>query len=101
MGYSFPVMATSITQTSSERIGRVMALIVVAACASPPAAPRTASPVSQEAGAPFATPDAAAAADARDDEAIARASQEYLDLLVELWPQGATAIGLHARDTEL
>jgi uncharacterized protein (DUF885 family) len=36
-----------------------------------------------------------------DDEAIAKAGHELLDLLVEVHPEEATALGLHARDHEL
>jgi uncharacterized protein (DUF885 family) len=36
-----------------------------------------------------------------DDEAIARAGQEYLDLFAELHPEEATALGLHKYDAEL
>lgn len=32
---------------------------------------------------------------------MAKAAQEYLDLVVELFPERATALGLHARDGEL
>lgn len=36
-----------------------------------------------------------------DDAAIATAGQEYLDLLVEIHPEDATALGLHRNDAEL
>src|SRR5687767_10362273 len=39
--------------------------------------------------------------DHRDDQAIAAACQAYVDLLVEIRPEMATGLGLHARDTEL
>lgn len=38
---------------------------------------------------------------ATDDDAIARAGQAYVDLLVQISPETATQLGLHARDTEL
>jgi uncharacterized protein (DUF885 family) len=36
-----------------------------------------------------------------DDAAVQRAGQEYLDLLVEISPESATALGLHKNDAEL
>jgi len=36
-----------------------------------------------------------------DDEEIAKAGRRFLDLLVEVHPEKATALGLHARDHEL
>ena len=36
-----------------------------------------------------------------DDPVIAKAGQEYLDLLVEIHPENATALGLHKNDAEL
>jgi uncharacterized protein (DUF885 family) len=38
---------------------------------------------------------------AMDDEAIAKACQAYVDLLVEIHPEQATGLGLHQRDTDL
>jgi uncharacterized protein (DUF885 family) len=47
-------------------------------------------------------PDAAGpASDTSDDTAIDRASAEYLDLLIAISPESATALGVHARDSEL
>jgi uncharacterized protein (DUF885 family) len=37
----------------------------------------------------------------RDDAAIARAGQAYVDLVVKISPETATQLGLHDRDTEL
>jgi uncharacterized protein (DUF885 family) len=39
--------------------------------------------------------------DTSDDAAIAKASQDFLDMMVELSPEFATERGLHARDAEL
>ena len=36
-----------------------------------------------------------------DDALIAGAGQEYLDLFVEIHPEDATALGLHAHDADL
>ena len=36
-----------------------------------------------------------------DDAAIAKAAAEYLELLTDVYPETATSLGLHARDTEL
>lgn len=36
-----------------------------------------------------------------DDALIARAAREYLDLILEIHPETATALGLHASDAEL
>ena len=36
-----------------------------------------------------------------DDAAVQKAGQEYLDLLVEIAPESATALGLHKNDAEL
>ncbi len=81
----------------------VAALLGVLACGSdreaPPAAPPPAPPPpASTALAPPAPPAPAANA---DDAAIAKAEQAYLDLLVEISPETATSLGLHAKDTEL
>jgi hypothetical protein len=39
--------------------------------------------------------------DTRDDADIAKAGQDYIDLLVSIAPERATQLGLHTRDTEL
>jgi uncharacterized protein (DUF885 family) len=36
-----------------------------------------------------------------DDAAIAKAAEDYLALLVDVYPEAATSLGLHARDAEL
>ena len=41
------------------------------------------------------------AASGGDDAAIAKAAQDYLDLLRDVSPETATGLGLHARDAEL
>ncbi len=48
-----------------------------------------------------ASPATPKAAENEDDAAIAKAAQEYLDLLVEIHPEQATALGLHKNDAEL
>jgi uncharacterized protein (DUF885 family) len=67
--------------------------------------PRTTPPLASASTAPGAAASApspkAADTDAADDAAIAEAAKVYLDLLVEVSPETATALGLHARDTEL
>lgn len=51
--------------------------------------------------APLAPRAASTDAPPPDDAAIAKAVDDYLDLLVEVHPERATALGLHARDAEL
>jgi hypothetical protein len=41
------------------------------------------------------------AEDSRDDAAIALAAQAYLDLVVQIHPERATSLGVHAHDKEL
>ncbi|WP_394842611.1 DUF885 domain-containing protein [Pendulispora brunnea] len=77
----------------------VSVLALVAACGSgsaeaPPPAP---PPVAAQ---PAATADAGAS-DTADDADIAAYGKKYVDLVVELWPEAATSLGLHARDAEL
>ncbi len=62
--------------------------------AAPPVAKAASSPASP---APAAEPPRPHG----DDEAIAKAAQEYLDLFAELHPEEATSLGLHTRDAEL
>jgi uncharacterized protein (DUF885 family) len=68
---------------------RVLAIALCALLACPPA--------------PLITPPVAGppAEDTRDDPEIARAGQEYIDLIVATSPEHATTLGLHARDKDL
>jgi uncharacterized protein (DUF885 family) len=36
-----------------------------------------------------------------DDEAIARAEKDFVDMVARLWPENATTLGLHDKDDEL
>ena len=63
--------------------------------APPPAASTTAT------APPVATAPAPAPPANPDDAEIAKAVQAYLDLFVELHPERATALGLHAHDADL
>lgn len=82
--------------------------VVLLACSHEPAAPPAPRPI---AAAPAPTPKQAASAapaattqlpdTSRDDEAIARAAKDYVDLLVSISPETATALGDHSRDADL
>lgn len=72
-----------------------------AACspaAAPPASTVAAAPSTTTAPAGSGVSARAAKADENDDAAIAAAGQQYLDLLVEIMPEEATALGLHKND---
>ena len=72
----------------------------VVACGPAPGTPHAPSPAASGASdAGAATP--APSTETSDDAAIAKAAQEYLDLLVEIAPEEATGLGLHKRDAEL
>ncbi|MBX3232738.1 MAG: DUF885 domain-containing protein [Labilithrix sp.] len=78
-----------------------IALVALAACA--PAAPLS---INKSLPAPpTSVPDAAAPPPAPDpfpdDAEIAKATEAYLDLFVDVHPEAATALGLHRRDGEL
>jgi uncharacterized protein (DUF885 family) len=75
---------------------RFFPLVALAvACASPP----------PPSGPSFPPPHVDAAGrvteDTSDDAAIARAEQDYLDLVAAISPEYATALGIHTHDTEL
>jgi hypothetical protein len=77
----------------------LVACVLAVACGAPPSvsvprpAPETSSTVTEK---PPAKSDPYP-----DDVAIAKAGQEYLDLLVEIRPEDATALGLHKNDDKL
>lgn len=76
------------------------ALALAAACAPAPVATRPPPPPAPKLeGTPAPAP--APASEHPDDDAIAKAGDEYLALLVEVHPETATQLGLHARDGEL
>ncbi|WP_394822005.1 DUF885 domain-containing protein [Pendulispora albinea] len=67
-------------------------------------APKPAAPTERpSASKPDAPADAGAAqANANPDDAVIAAyGQRYVDLVVECWPETATTLGLHTRDSEL
>lgn len=75
-----------------------------------PGSPTSKSPAEGTSGARVATKESvavdagassASAGEYPDDALIAKAGQEYLDLLVEIRPEDATALGLHKNDGEL
>jgi uncharacterized protein (DUF885 family) len=72
------------------------ALILLLAACGPVAAPPA-----MKASPPPALPARNQAPELSDDAAIAKAGQDYLDLLVEIHPEEATALGLHANDALL
>lgn len=80
-------------------------LFFVSAACSPAAAPPVtatapaASPSTTGPGAGVAP--RTSRADENDDAAIAQAGQDYVDLLVEIMPEEATALGLHKNDALL
>ena len=84
--YEHPAMARSL----------LVAFVALAAC-SPAPSPE----------APKPTPQATVTASAKppeppsDDAAIARAGQDYVDLIVKISPESATQLGLHQRDEDL
>jgi uncharacterized protein (DUF885 family) len=82
------------------------ALALAVACSPAPSRPTTPSPVTRtDAGvheatsAPVTAPPPPAAN--ADDAAIAKAEQDYLDLLVDISPETATSLGLHKNDALL
>ncbi len=86
----------------------MLALAVLAAC-TPALAPVPPQPPPEAGTPPFGpsqdatrqpTPSTAPPAGA-DDAAVAKAGQEYLDLIVEISPENATALGLHKNDALL
>jgi len=77
-------------------------LLAVLACGPPPSpdAPPPPLPVSSTPS-PSPTTAPAAGGDTSDDAAIAAAEKAYIDLVVEIMPESATALGLHANDGSL
>ncbi|MBX3188135.1 MAG: DUF885 domain-containing protein [Labilithrix sp.] len=65
--------------------------------AARPAVPKTTASGATTAPRPDPPPDESKA----DDALVAKAAQEYLDLLVEISPETATSLGLHKNDAEL
>jgi uncharacterized protein (DUF885 family) len=67
----------------------------------PPPAPRHAPPAPEQASAPAPAATTPPPDTSSDDEAIARAARDYVDLIVSISPETATALGDHSRDTDL
>jgi uncharacterized protein (DUF885 family) len=79
-------------------LAAVLPLASLASCASsPPGAPPRAAPAPPTAAAGTGT---GAPANA-DDDAIAKAEQDFVDLIVATSPEQASFLGLHARDADL
>src|SRR5215472_16557059 len=74
------------------RISRVVSAFLALAAPCVPPGPGNGSAATSATG---------AAADTSDDAAIVRAEQDYVDLLVQIMPEEATLVGLHARDGDL
>ena len=100
---SRPRAARHVKWPSSVLHHAVLALLLGMgiACGGPAPPPAAATP-------PPASPPPGAPAESRqgadrypDDVAIAKAGEEYLDLLAEIHPEAATALGLHQHDAEL
>lgn len=85
---------------------RASFVIAVVAC-TPGAGPVTPVPPTASSTVPAPRPDTSGKpsgvdqAIARDDLLVAKAAQEYLDLLVEISPEQGTALGLHKNDALL
>ncbi|MBX3219480.1 MAG: DUF885 domain-containing protein [Labilithrix sp.] len=77
-----------------------LAALVALACGPGGGPALRAAPVAA-AGAPSAAATTAPRDEHPDDAAIAKAGQEYLDLVVAIHPEAATALGLHDNDAEL
>lgn len=83
---------------------RIAMILALSACGAPTPAAKPAAPAPAPAtsSVPASSGAAANAAPANPDDAeIAKAVDAYLDLLVEIHPEHATGLGLHARDAEL
>jgi uncharacterized protein (DUF885 family) len=81
----------------------LLALTASVAC-TPDGSSRASAPQPSTTGAREASPGAGstpAAPKDPDDAAIAKAAQDYLDLVVDTQPERATALGLHKNDAEL
>lgn len=84
-------------------LGPALAVVLGLAACGPAggAAPPRTTPPAPDARLDGGVAEASTPAPADDDALVAKAGQEYLDLLVEVHPEAATALGLHQRDTEL
>jgi len=77
------------------RFSRLVPLAaLLAACAAPSSPPASPPPSHADAAGRISE-------DTSDDAAVAHAEQEYLDLVTSIYPEHATELGIHARDTEL
>ncbi len=83
---------------ASWSVGALRAALLAGAiaCGGPKASP--AAPLPASSAAPAVVADTA---DGPVDRAVADATKAYLDLLVELYPERATEMGIHTRDAEL
>jgi uncharacterized protein (DUF885 family) len=81
----------------------VLELSILGAACTPSDSSRASAPQPSATTAREATPSASAPRDAKDtdDDVIAKAAQEYLDLIVETQPEKATSLGLHKNDEAL
>lgn len=81
----------------------LFALVSATSFACSPAAPNPETPTTKPTASASATAPVppTAKAEENDDAAVARAGQEYLDLLIEIMPEQATALGLHKNDALL
>jgi uncharacterized protein (DUF885 family) len=86
-------------------ISRLSACLIAPAIACAPAADgsHSAAPSPPPKALVDLSPKPPPMADAKDadDAAVQKAAQEYLDLLVDISPEAATALGLHKNDAEL
>lgn len=87
----------------SARVALRVALVLFVGCGAPPPAEEARSAASPPAPAALSPEGAPVHSDraAADDPAVGEFAQRYVDLLVELSPESATALGLHAREGEL
>jgi hypothetical protein len=76
-------------------------LVALFACGAPATSPALPPAATVDGGDPTATISPPKRDEFPDDAAIANAGQEYLDLVVEIHPEEATALGLHKNDAEL
>ena len=91
-----------------SKLATVSVLALLAACGagstdastSPKAGAAVAEKEPPKVG-PAATDAGPAADEHADDADIAAYGKKFLDLVVDVWPEWATSIGLHARDSEL
>jgi uncharacterized protein (DUF885 family) len=101
---SLHLRATGGVGSSASRRGRLRwgaLLIGLFACGAPAAHPAPLPAATVDGGGPTANLGPPKRDEFPDDAAIAKAGQEYLDLVVEISPEEATALGLHRNDSEL